>query len=515
MSRSTRLSKVLRGILGALSAGLVLAASSAGAAAAPNIVILLADDLGWNDVGYHGAPIETPSIDRIAREGVELDRFYSQPICTPTRAALLTGRSPLRAGLVFGVIREWDYFGLPQGEHLLSETLRQAGYQTAIVGKWHLGHAHALQTPTRRGFDHFYGHLLGELDYYTHSRFGGIDWQRDGETLREEGYSTDLIAQEAVRLIERRDPGRPLFLYVPFNAPHSPLQAPPELVERYAGLSSAENVASHDAFVAGVAARLGLSPEAAARIVDPPGRAPRPVFAAMVDRMDQAIGRILAALEQAGIADDTIVLFFSDNGGHIAQGASNAPLRGEKSTVYEGGIRVPAAVRWPNGLRGGRRVAQTVTAMDVFPTLLAAAGVEPPRAVAFDGVDRWTGIRDPKAAVVAPEEIFFGVNGVVGRQEAIRHGRWKLIRTLGHPGDPTQVLLFDVEGDPNEEHDLSAAQPERVGDLLARLDRWIALYPPGGAQGVHWPHPGWVPPSDYGAAVRHDPPSAPVPARAD
>ena len=476
----------------------------AGAAPLPNIVILLADDLGWNDVGYHGAPIETPNIDRLAQQGVELDRFYSQPICTPTRAALLTGRSPLRSGLVFGVARPWDYFGLPAREHLLSETLREAGYQTAIVGKWHLGHSHALHTPNRRGFDHFYGHLLGAIDYYEHSRFGGLDWQRNGETLHEEGYSTDLLGAEAARVIAGRDPSKPLFLYVPFNAPHSPMQAPKKLVEHYSSLSSEPNLRAHAEFIQGVAARLGISTEAAAGILDPAGDAPRAVFAAMVHSLDLAIGRILVALEQAGIADDTLVLFFSDNGGHVSLGASNAPLRGEKSTVFEGGIRVPASVRWPNGLRGGRKVDQTISALDVLPTLVSAAGIEKRGELALDGVDRWPQILGSEP--VAPGEIFFGVNGVVGRQEALRYDRWKLVRTLGFEGDPSRVMLFDVETDPLEQRDLADLQPERVTDLRKRLDRWLGLYPPGGAQGVHWPHPGWVPPSNYADSVRDDPP---------
>jgi arylsulfatase A-like enzyme len=478
-------------------------ASDVEAADAPNIVILLADDLGWNDVGYHGAPIETPNIDRLAQEGVELDRFYVQPICTPTRAALLTGRSPLRAGLVFGVARPWDYFGLPRSEHLLSETLQQAGYQTAIVGKWHLGHSHELQTPRKRGFDHFYGHLLGALDYYSHSRLGGLDWQRNGETLHQEGYTTDLLGDEAVRVIDGRDPERPLFLYIPFNAPHSPMQAPAALVERYAGLSSEENLRAHAEFIEGVARRLDLPLEQAARILDPAGEAPRSVLAAMVHSMDVAIGKILAALDAQGIADDTIVLFFSDNGGHISLGASNMPLRGEKSTVFEGGIRVPAAIRWPAGLEGGRKLGQTLSVLDVFPTLVAAAGVEAGNQAPFDGVDRWQQIRG--AAPVAPGEIFFGVNGVAGRQEALRSGDWKIVRALGHEGDAAQVMLFDVENDPTETTDLARQQPERLAALVTRLDAWVALYPAGGAGGVHWPHPGWVAPSDYNAAVRRDP----------
>ncbi|MCR9096646.1 MAG: arylsulfatase [bacterium] len=470
----------------------------------PNVVILLADDLGWRDVGYHGARIETPNIDALAREGVELDRFYVQPVCTPTRAALMTGRSPVRSGLAFGVTRPWDYFGLPVGERLLSEAFGEAGYQTAIVGKWHLGHGHEMYTPNRRGFDHFYGHLLGALDYYTHSRAGGIDWQRNGETIREEGYATDLLGDEAARLIAERDPARPLFLYVPFNAPHSPMQAPQELVERYADLSSAPHLRAHDDFLEKVAARLGLPLEAASKILDPPGEAPRAVFAAMVHRLDLAVGEILGALEAEGIADDTIVLFFSDNGGHVSLGASNAPLRGEKSTVFEGGIRVPAALRWPAGLRGGRTVEQTLTVMDVFPTLLAAAGVEDAGTAQLDGFDRWAQIEG--AEPEAPGEIFFGANGVLGRQEAIRAGRWKLIRDRGFGTGPPEILLFDVEADPLEKVDRAADEETRVADLEARLDRWVALHPPGGTLGVHWPHPSWIPPSDYNAALRRDTP---------
>lgn len=479
--------------------------SNADATGPPNIVILLADDLGWNDVGFHGAPIETPNIDSLAREGVELDRFYSQPICTPTRAALLTGRSPLRSGLVFGVARPWDYFGLPTGEHLLSESLQSAGYQTAIVGKWHLGHSHDLHTPNRRGFEQFYGHLLGAIDYYSHSRAGGLDWQRDGVSLREEGYTTDLIGQEAARIIASRDAEKPLFLYVPFNAPHSPMQAPPELVERYADLSSEPNLKSHEEFIASVAKRLGLPIEVAARILDPSGTEPRSVFAAMVHSLDLAIGEILRALDDAGIADDTLVLFFSDNGGHISLGASNVPLRGEKSTVFEGGIRVPAAIRWPKGLEGGRQVTQTISVLDVMPTLAAAAGIELEGDLPLDGVDRWAQIggADP----VAPGEIFFGVNGVLGRHVALRYGPWKLVREAGFEGEVGRTMLFDVEQDPREEHDRAGADPDRVMDLETRLDRWLALYPPGGAGGVHWPHPGWVPPADYAAAVRSDPPA--------
>ena len=488
----------------ALLAALALAClGAAGPDARPHVLILLADDLGWRDVGYHGAPIETPQIDRLAREGVELDRFYVQPVCTPTRAALLTGRAPVRAGLGYGVVRPWDYFGLPPGETLLSEVFAGAGYQTAVVGKWHLGHSHRRYTPNQRGFEHFYGHLLGAIDYWSHSRFGGLDWQRNGSTLREPGYSTKLVGREAARVIRERDRERPLFLYVPFNAPHSPMQAPPELVERYAELPDQEHLAAHAAFIESVALRLGLPVEQAAGILDPPGEQPRAVFAAMVHALDAAIGEVLAALDAAGMSENTLVVFASDNGGHIALGASNLPLRGEKSTVFEGGIRVPAAMRWPAGLDGGRRVSQTLSAMDVFPTLLAATGVEAQSGLPLDGVDRWAQIRG--AAPVPAAETFFAVDGVQGVQQALRSGRWKLIRNLGFArSQPPSLLLFDVESDPGESMDRSASQPGVVDALLPRLEYWADLNPPGAEQVAHWPHPGWIPPADYNAAVRGD-----------
>src|SRR5262249_32450242 len=161
------------------------------------IVLLLADDLGWANVSYHGGDNRTPNIDRLAREGVELDRYYVYPVCSPTRAGLMTGRSAMRYGIIYTVIPPWSNYGLPMDEHLLPQTLKSAGYQTAMTGKWHLGHARAEQWPQRRGFDHAYGHVNGAIDYYTHIREGGVDWHRDGKTVNEEGYSTDLLANEA------------------------------------------------------------------------------------------------------------------------------------------------------------------------------------------------------------------------------------------------------------------------------------------------------------------------------
>jgi arylsulfatase A-like enzyme len=297
----------------------------------PNIVILLADDLGWKDVSYHGGPVQTPNIDRVATQGVRLTQAYGCPLCTPSRSSLMTGRSPMRYGLVYSVIRPWSPYGLPLDEHLMPQTFREMGYQTAIVGKWHLGHASRRLLPNARGFDHFYGYVNAEIDYFkhTHQLYGGIDWQRNGISVREEGYSTDLLGAEAVRLIEERRREKPLFLYVAFNAPHAPVQAPDDLIAKYA------------------------------HIADPRRR----VYWAAVDSMDRAIGRILDALEREKVGQDTIVLFYSDNGG---SGRNNQPLRDGKMSAYEGGIRVPAAIRWPGKLKAGSENNQVFSVLDVF-----------------------------------------------------------------------------------------------------------------------------------------------------
>ncbi|MCZ6462872.1 MAG: arylsulfatase, partial [Proteobacteria bacterium] len=286
----------------------------------PNVLLILADDLGWNDVGYHGSEIRTPHLDALATEGVRLESFYVQPYCSATRAALLTGRYPMRMGLQKGLIRPWEKDGLPLEERTLAEALKGAGYATAALGKWHLGAAREAYLPLWRGFDHHYGHYNGAIDYFTHELYGGLDWHRNGIAVDEEGYATDLLADEAVRWIRRVDPGRPFFLYLAFNAPHSPLQAPDEQRDRY--------------------------PE-----IDDPRRR---IYAAMVSALDDGVGRIVAALEEDGRLDDTIVVFASDNGGHPKAEGDNTPLRGQKGNAYEGGIRVPAFVFWRGRLPAGR-----------------------------------------------------------------------------------------------------------------------------------------------------------------
>ena len=198
----------------------------------PNIIFILADDLGWADVGWHGSDIRTPHLDKLAERGAKLEQFYVLPVCSPTRAALMTGRYPIRHGLQVGVVRPWAQYGLPLDERTLPQALKEAGYSTHISGKWHLGHFQPEYLPTRRGFDTQYGHYNGAIDYFTHDRDGGHDWHRNDQESQDKGYATSLLGDEAVRVIEQAQAGKPFFLYLPFNAPHTPLQAPDEYVKR-------------------------------------------------------------------------------------------------------------------------------------------------------------------------------------------------------------------------------------------------------------------------------------------
>ncbi len=416
----------------------------------PNVVLIVADDLGWNDVGYHGSEIRTPNIDQIASRGVELDRFYVYPTCSPTRSALLTGRSALRTGIT-RPITGFTEGGLPLDEKLLPEFFRDAGYQTFLVGKWHLGGSRAEYFPQNRGFDHFYGFLSGFVDYYDHSFIGGIDWQRNGRTLREEGYATDLITDEAVRLLRERDPERPTFLLVAYGAPHGPQAAPQQDVDRYAEIEDED----------------------------------RRVYAAMVHRMDVGIGRILETLAKQELRDDTLVLFMSDNGGggvglasfvpHSSDGR-NDPLRNGKASPYEGGIRVPAALWWPGVLDGGRKSAQVISVHDLLPTLAEASQIPVGDHKPLDGESRWSELRGGAPVARGP----FAVNSV--GTAAVIDGNWKLVKLPDLPilGFGAGSELYDLKEDPREEHDLASAHPRVVERLEAFLERFEAKPPLGG-----------------------------------
>lgn len=435
------------------------------AAVPPHILLILADDFGWNDVGYHGSEIQTPTIDRLAAIGVRLDQYYVQPVCTPTRACLLTGRYTMRYGLQVGVILGWHRHGLPPEERTLAQALRQAGYATAIAGKWHLGHADESFLPTRRGFDQQYGHYLGMIDYYAHTAFEGLDWHRQDRPLREEGYSTELIASEAVRVITEHDLDRPLFLYVAFNAPHTPLQAPPAYLERYRHIANKN----------------------------------RRAFAAMMTFMDEQLERILSALAKRGMAENTLVVFSSDNGGAEYGGADNGPLRGAKGDLYEGGIRVPAVAAWPGRISAGRVVREPVHITDWFVTLTRLAGGSLDPSIILDGHDIWPVLAEGKPT--SRTEMLHNVNDHSG---AIRRGRWKLVINGDHRRSPEQnqsapvVELFDISADPYEQASLADRHPEEVSSLQRRLEAYRRQAVPSQRSISNRRPADWIPPEVWG-----------------
>jgi arylsulfatase A-like enzyme len=416
----------------------------------PNILVLLADDLGYADVGFAGGKvIKTPNLDKLAAAGARLDDYYVQPLCSPTRAAFLTGRYPMRYGLQVGVLRPHEKRGLSTSERMLPQALKEAGYSTAIVGKWHLGHNLPEYLPLQRGFERQYGHYNGQIDYFTHEREGGFDWHRDDKVSRDEGYSTHLIAKEAVRLIEGYSPDKPFFLYVPFNGVHSPWQVPEKYKEPYRDL-----------------------PE------------PRRTYAGMLAAMDEAVGQIHRALEQRGFARDTLIIFSSDNGGPApGQITDNSPFRGGKGGVYEGGTRVCAFVTWESRIKAGTKIAVPMHAVDWYPTLTKLAGVRGAPPASLDGRDIWPVLAEGKT--FSEREILLNTTPDMG---AIRVGDWKLIvRRAGaavtdsdgqRPAAKKKkasaagesVELFNLAEDIGEKRNLTTENPAKAGELRKRLE---------------------------------------------
>jgi len=416
------------------------------ASAKPNIIVILADDLGNADLGYRGGQVKTPNLDDLARGGVRMESFYTLPVCTPGRAALMTGRHPMRYGLQTLVIFPSHKYGLSTDERTLPQALKEAGYQTYMVGKWHLGHAFEKYWPQNRGFDHFYGNLIGEVDYFTKLRGGVVDWQRDGTYLREDGYYMDLIGDEAVRIIGQQDPSKPFFLYFASLAVHTPYEAPQSYKDRY--------------------------PE----VTDPT----RQTYCAMASALDDQVGRIVKALEARGMRENTLIVFASDNGGiapsafekaavqrQQAEGrseagipASNAPYRGGKGTLYEGGVRVPAFANWPGQLQPAV-VNDTLQMVDVMPTLLGRAGGQGSPDHPFDGRDVWDTWARGKPS--PHDEILINVEAWRG---AVRKGKWKLVKLALLPG---QTELFDTDADPAEKTNVASDNPDVVKELEALL----------------------------------------------
>lgn len=406
----------------------------------PNLLMILVDDLGRGDYSAFGTPdLRTPNIDRVFHEGVDFVNFFANsPVCSPSRASLMTGCYPDRVG-VPGVIRQWpeDSWGyLSPSAVLLPQRLAPAGYHTALVGKWHLG----LETPNlpqERGFRFFHG-FLGDMmdDYYTHLR-GGVNFlRRDCEVIEPQGHATDLFTDWACDYLhERAGQEEPFFLYLAYNAPHDPIQPPEDWLARVQQREP------------------NIGPQ-------------RQRLIALIEHLDHGIGRVLGTLDELGLAQDTLVVFNSDNGGVLRNGANNGPWRSEKGHVYEGGLRVPCAARWPGHIPAGSRLLDPALTMDLYATLLSAAGVEPNPGI--DGASLLPAMLGEQSPT--DRELYF-VRREGGRPycgltiEAVRRGDWKLL----HDSPYAALELYNLSADPLEAQNLAQTEPERFKELLVAL----------------------------------------------
>ncbi|CAE7593651.1 tfdB [Symbiodinium microadriaticum] len=427
----------------------------------PHVVIILIDDLGYNDVGYHGSAISTPTIDRLAASGAELKQFYAHPTCSPTRASLMTGKSAVELGILMPLAKI-STKGLSQSEKLMPEYFRQAGYQTFLVGKWHLGHATQAMLPNARGFDHFYGYVTGGVGHYDHVHGGGRDWQRNGVTVREEGHTTNLLTDEAISLIETRDPAKPMFLYLSYAAPHLPNEAPADAIAAYEGQFPSIHRQRH---------------------------------AAMVTQLDRAMARVIRTLDEEEILDNTLIWFMSDNGGLVPKtaednvavrvsdlakrllgtpipitmlefirvnaehaGSDNAPFRDGKMSVYEGGVRAPSFIHWPSRITPSE-INGRITVQDVLPTLAHLIGFNDNSLFKRAGQNRWGVVANGDNSPAAD----FFIHGLDG--EAYYEGPWKLINLAGGPSE-----LYNLAQDPTEQINVIDQHPEVAVRLQQKID---------------------------------------------
>jgi arylsulfatase A-like enzyme len=407
----------------------------------PNMLVILADDLGYGDLACCGAgDMQTPHLDRLFSKGMQFDNFYANcPVCSPTRAALLSGRYQELVG-VPGVIRthadnNWGY--LDPNAVMLPEVAQQAGYHTAIVGKWHLG-LESPNTPTERGFDHFHG-FLGDMmdDYYNHRRHGNNYMYLNDQEIDPPGHATDLFTEWSIDYLNsRKESEQPFLLYLAYNAPHTPIQPPED-------------------WLANVRKREPDISEARAKLV------------ALIEHMDDGIGKVLQALEANGQADNTIIVFTSDNGGQLSVGANNGPLRDGKQSVYEGGLKVPAAVVWPGHIEAGSQTSVKAMSMDILPTLFAAAGIGIEHAI--DGKSFLPTLNGEQQEPLRQQWFFCRREGGLrygGKTiEAVIDGPWKLLQNS--PFAPLE--LYDLEADPMEQNNLAGSQRAVLNRLNAAL----------------------------------------------
>jgi arylsulfatase A-like enzyme len=399
----------------------------------PNIVLILTDDAGYGDFGFQGSTqFRTPHIDRLAAEGIRFTQGYvTASVCSPSRAGLLTGRYQQRFGHEYNIPRRPEPtddpadMGLPPSEITIAEALREQGYVTGAIGKWHLGEAAAYH-PLEHGFDSFFGFLWGASGYFPDGRQQPI--LRDREVQDPQPYLTDAFGAEACRFI-RAHRDEPFFLYLSFNAVHTPMHAKPDDIELYGDVEPKK----------------------------------RRTLAAMTKALDDQVGAILGTLDELELTSNTMVIFLNDNGGACDVNASiNAPLHGQKGTLLEGGVRVPFVIRWPGGFTGGMTCDQPVSALDIFPTVLTAAGATEPIEPERDGVDLLPYLRGEVDH--RPHEKLYWRRAVAA---AVRDGDWKLIRLPDRP-----PMLFDLATDPGEQHDLHERHPERVRAMMKDLFAW-------------------------------------------
>jgi arylsulfatase A-like enzyme len=436
--------------------GCVVPSVASAAEPRPNILLIVADDLGYNDVGFQGArDIPTPHLDRLAASGLRCtDGYVSYPVCSPSRAGLLTGRYQQRFGYEFNP--KWDAtavtHGLPLSESTIADSLRSAGYTTGAIGKWHLG-AHPQFHPNRRGFDDYFGFLGGGHRYFPGSvvevEIGAGkkatvtgEAEQNAPILRnttivpEVGELTMRLGEEATASINRyAGSPKPWFLYLAFNAPHTPMQARADQLARFASITDER----------------------------------RRTYAAMVATVDEAVGRMLAALDATGQRERTLIFFISDNGGPMtkrnANASMNSPLRGQKGDVFEGGIRVPFLISWPARIPAGRTYSQPIIALDILPTALAAASTaRDPKLAALDGVDLLPFLTG-KTNAAPHARLFWRMDG--GEAFAVREGNWKWLRTYQNAPQ-----LYDLSTDLGETRDVAASHPEIAARLATAATDW-------------------------------------------
>jgi arylsulfatase A-like enzyme len=426
-------------LAGASAAGLLpgcaLAAERQAKRRKPNILVIISDDQGYADVGYHGCKdIPTPNIDSLAENGVRFTNGYvSCPVCSPTRAGLMTARYQQRFGHEFntgpppGSLRE--HVGLPLAEVTMADALKAAGYVTGVVGKWHLG-MRPKYHPQKRGFDEFFGFQHGGHSYIKLAPDKYNPIQRGTTPIHEKEYLTDAFSREAVAFIERHK-GEPFLLYLAYNDVHTPMQATQKYLDRFPNIKEKK----------------------------------RRTYAAMLAAMDDGIGAVLKVLREAGIEDDTLIFFLSDNGGPTrANASSNTPLRAGKGSMYEGGIRVPFVVQWKRHLPAGTAYSQPVIALDIFPTAVAAAGGDMPTDRVIDGVNLLPYLKGEKKD--PPHDALFWR---AGTRYALRKGNWKLVKLGNRPHE-----LYDLSSDIAEKTNLAAEKPDVLKDLTDALTPWDA-----------------------------------------